>query len=91
MTKGTQSFGKRHTKSHGLCPRCGKRSYHLQKKTCASCAFPSPKMRKYNWAYKAMRRRTTGTGRCRYLKLVKRKEANGFMTGTPKPRIAKRD
>jgi len=38
-------------------------------------------MRKYNQLYKAKRRRTTGTGRCRYLKRVKRKEANGFMKG----------
>ena len=26
----TPPLGKRHKKSHGLCPRCGKRSYHLQ-------------------------------------------------------------
>ncbi|KAH7049971.1 ribosomal protein L37e-domain-containing protein [Linnemannia elongata] len=35
MTKGTSSFGKRHTKSHTLCRRCGRRSFHNQKKTCA--------------------------------------------------------
>jgi len=46
MTKGTQSFGKRNAKSHGLCTRCGKRSWHLQKKRCASCGYPAPKMRK---------------------------------------------
>jgi ribosomal protein L37E len=45
MTKGTQAFGKRHTKSHGLCRRCGNRSFHLQKKTCAQCGYPAAKMR----------------------------------------------
>merc|ERR1711879_168917 len=63
MTKGTSSFGKRHNKTHTLCRRCGKSSYHIQKSTCASCGYPSPKMRKYNWSEKALRRRTTGTGR----------------------------
>ncbi|GBF66487.1 60S ribosomal protein L37 [Trichophyton mentagrophytes] len=41
-------------------------------------------MRKYNWSQKALRRRTTGTGRMRYLKSVDRKFKNGFQTGTPK-------
>lgn len=30
MTKGTQSFGKRHNKTHTLCRRCGRSSYHIQ-------------------------------------------------------------
>ncbi|MES1911176.1 MAG: hypothetical protein MHM6MM_003655 [Cercozoa sp. M6MM] len=34
MTKGTQSFGSKHNKSHVLCRRCGSRSYHLQKVDC---------------------------------------------------------
>eukprot|EP00425_Heterocapsa_triquetra_P047364 CAMPEP_0195091444 /NCGR_PEP_ID=MMETSP0448-20130528/33540_1 /TAXON_ID=66468 /ORGANISM="Heterocapsa triquestra, Strain CCMP 448" /LENGTH=101 /DNA_ID=CAMNT_0040125281 /DNA_START=83 /DNA_END=385 /DNA_ORIENTATION=+ len=29
---GTPAMGKRHKKSHGLCCRCGKRSFHNQKK-----------------------------------------------------------
>ncbi|EFC40681.1 predicted protein [Naegleria gruberi] len=88
MTKGTQSFGLRHTKTHGMCPRCDRRSYHIQKKTCASCGFPSPKIRKYQWAYKAIRRNTTGTGRCRYLKLALRRERNGWKVGsTPKAAV----
>ncbi|XP_040170291.1 60S ribosomal protein L37-like isoform X2 [Anopheles arabiensis] len=45
MTKGTSSFGKWRNKSHTLCNRCGKRSYHTQKKRCASCNFPAAKMR----------------------------------------------
>lgn len=45
QTKGTQSFGKRHTKTHTACRRCGKVSFHKQKKTCASCAYPYAKTR----------------------------------------------
>ncbi|KAK9475486.1 60S ribosomal protein eL37 [Dipodascopsis tothii] len=81
MTKGTSSFGMRHNKSHTLCRRCGRRSYHIQKSVCASCGFPAAKTRKYNWGEKAKRRKTTGTGRERYLKHVDRRFKNGFRTG----------
>lgn len=37
-----------------------------------------------NWGEKAKRRKTVGTGRCRYLKDVSRRFKNGFQTGTPK-------
>ncbi|KAL6016626.1 60S ribosomal protein L37B [Candidozyma auris] len=79
-TEGTPSMGKRHNKSHIICNRCGRRSLHAQKKTCASCGYPSAKMRSYNWASKAKRRRTTGTGRMAYLKHVSRRFNNGFQT-----------
>jgi large subunit ribosomal protein L37e len=82
QTKGTTSFGKRHTKSHTACRRCGKTSFHIQKKTCSSCGYPSPKMRQYNWGLKAKGRRTTGTGRMRYMKSMTRKFKNGFREGT---------
>mmetsp|Transcript_118768 Transcript_118768/g.177530 ORF Transcript_118768/g.177530 Transcript_118768/m.177530 type:complete len:93 (-) Transcript_118768:39-317(-) len=89
MTKGTTSKGKAHSKSHVLCRRCGKRAYHLQKKTCASCGFPHPKMRRYNWCPKALRRRTQGTGRMSYLKTLPRRVKNGFQCGTTtKPKVA---
>ncbi|XP_054161549.1 probable 60S ribosomal protein L37-A [Oppia nitens] len=78
MTKGTSSFGKRRNKTHTLCRRCGRSSYHIQKKTCASCGYPSARIRKYNWSVKAIRRKTTGTGRMRHLKKVFRKFKNGF-------------
>ncbi|KAK2067417.1 hypothetical protein P8C59_001161 [Phyllachora maydis] len=84
MTKGTSSFGKRHTKTHGLCRRCGRRSMHNQTKICAACGYPSAKIRKYNWSEKAKRRKVTGTGRMRYLSTVSRRFKNGFQTGTPK-------
>ena len=53
MGDGTPAMGKRHKKTHGLCLRCGKRSFHYQKKTCASCGYPATKMRSYDWAPKA--------------------------------------
>ena len=37
-----------------------------------------------NWSEKAKRRKTTGSGRTRYLKTVARKFANGFQSGAPK-------
>ncbi|CAM9863517.1 unnamed protein product, partial [Ascophyllum nodosum] len=65
QTKGTASFGKRHTKTHTTCRRCGRTSFHKQKSTCASCGYPAAKMRRFNWSEKAKRRRTEGTGRMR--------------------------
>ncbi|VVA91417.1 unnamed protein product [Arabis nemorensis] len=72
MTKGTGSFGKRRNKSHTLCVRCGRRSLHIQKSRCSS----------YNWSVKAIRRKTTGTGRMRYLRNVPRRFKTGFREGT---------
>jgi len=82
MTKGTSSFGKRRNKTHTICRRCNKVSFHIQKKTCASCGFPAAKIRKYNWSIKARRRKTTGTGRMRSLDIVRRKFRNGFREQT---------
>ena len=82
MTKGTQSFGKRQTMTHTACRRCGKISFHKQKARCSSCSYPSAKGRHYEWAQKAKRRITTGTGRCRHLKSMPRRFKNGFREGT---------
>ncbi|KAL5049888.1 ribosomal protein L37e-domain-containing protein [Aspergillus fruticulosus] len=82
--KGTSSFGKRHNKTHTLCRRCGRRSYHIQKSTCANCGYPAAKTRKYNWSEKAKRRKTTGSGRTAHLRDVHRRFKNGFQVGTPK-------
>ncbi|KAG6970448.1 hypothetical protein JG688_00004868 [Phytophthora aleatoria] len=98
MTKGTQSFGMRHNKTHTICRRCGRSSYHIQKSTCSSCGYPAAKMRKCkylsrrtsnvlqlfgnNWSQKALRRRTTGSGRMRHLKNVQRRFKNGFREGS---------
>ncbi|KAL5353436.1 60S ribosomal protein L37B [Pseudogymnoascus australis] len=62
----------------------GRRSLHVQKHTCSSCGYPAAKIRGYNWSEKAKRRKTTGSGRMRYLKTVSRKFKNGFQTGVPK-------
>lgn len=78
MTKGTTSMGKRHSPTHGLCPRCGGRSWHLQKKRCGKCSYPAKKIRGYNWSRKALRRKSTGTGRMRYLSKVPGKFKNNF-------------
>ncbi|NIM47083.1 MAG: 50S ribosomal protein L37e [Candidatus Aenigmarchaeota archaeon] len=52
MTKGTPSFG-RHTKViHTRCRRCGSYSYHLKKRKCSKCGYPSRKLRKFNWVWK---------------------------------------
>ncbi|KAM0886841.1 hypothetical protein ACQ4PT_029453 [Festuca glaucescens] len=82
MTKGTGSFGKRRNKTHTLCIRCGRRSFHLQKSTCSSCGYPAARIRKYNWSVKAIRRKTTGTGRMRYMRHVPRRFKSNFREGT---------
>ncbi|MQL87548.1 hypothetical protein Taro_020089 [Colocasia esculenta] len=33
--------GKRRNKTHTLCVRCGRRSFHLQKSRCGACGYPS--------------------------------------------------
>ncbi|KAG1367755.1 putative 60S ribosomal protein L37-1 [Cocos nucifera] len=80
--KGTGSFGKRRNKTHTLCVRCGRRSFHLQKSRCACCGYPSARIRKYNWSVKAIRRKTTGTGRMRHLRHVPRRFKSNFREGT---------
>ncbi|KAK0661548.1 60S ribosomal protein L37-A [Lasiodiplodia hormozganensis] len=64
--------------------RCGRRSLHVQKHTCASCGYPAAKTRSYNWGEKAKRRHTTGSGRMRYLKTVPRRASNNFQQGVAK-------
>lgn len=39
------SAGLRHIKSHSICRRCGRRSFHNQKHHCAACGYPSAKKR----------------------------------------------
>ena len=82
QTKGTFSFGRRHQHTHTLCPRCGRKSFHIQKTTCGSCGYPRAKMRRYQWSEKALRRRTNGTGRMRYMKTLSRRFKNGFRENT---------
>ncbi|KAG6828554.1 hypothetical protein H0H92_007579 [Tricholoma furcatifolium] len=54
------------------------------------CGYPSAKLRSYEWGQKAKRRKTTGTGRMRYLKDVSRRFKNGFRENTvAKKRVTK--
>ncbi|RLE45018.1 50S ribosomal protein L37e [Candidatus Woesearchaeota archaeon] len=57
--KGTPSKGKQSgKKTHILCRRCGKRTYHLQKKKCSSCGFgESAKLKKHSWQTKVSGKR----------------------------------
>ena len=81
MTKGTSSRGTKHIKTHIICKRCGQRAWNLQAQRCASCGYPDAKMRQYAWGYKAMRRRTQGTGRMRYLKHAIKRTTNPKLYG----------
>ncbi|CAM9296605.1 unnamed protein product [Sphacelaria rigidula] len=90
MTKGTASFGKRHNKTHTACRRCGRTSFHKQKKVCSSCGYPAAKMRRFNWSEKAKRRRTQGTGRMRHMKTLPRRFKNQFQEGKTAPKISNR-
>ncbi len=56
MSKGTPSMGKRQKSTHIRCRRCGKHSYHKQKKACASCGYgETARLRKFGWAKKNRR------------------------------------
>ncbi|XP_037595753.1 60S ribosomal protein L37-like [Cebus imitator] len=89
MKKGKSSFGKRCSKTHTLCHRCGSEAYHLQKWTCGKCGQPAKRKRKYNWSAEAERRNTTGTGHMRHLKTVYRRLRHAFREGTtPQPKRA---
>ena len=90
MGDGTESQGRMLKRNLAMCQRCGSPSFHKQKNRCAKCGFPKSRIRKYNWALKAQRRRTTGTGRMRHLRVVQRKFKHGFRHGTEaKPRSKK--
>ena len=80
--KGTQSFGKRHTKVHNECRRCGNKTYHIQKRRCGHCAYPNPRTRSYNWALKTRQREGQGFGRMKHMRLVQRQAKNGFRHNT---------
>lgn len=38
-------------KTHIICRRCGKHSFHVRKSVCASCGYgATARIRSYNWA-----------------------------------------
>jgi len=61
---------------------------HVQKQRCGACGYPDAKKRSYNWGQKALRRKTTGTGRTRYLKTLPRRAKNNFREGSQAKRRA---
>ncbi|MAK25702.1 MAG: 50S ribosomal protein L37e [Euryarchaeota archaeon] len=51
MSKGTPSFGKRQKIVHFRCRRCGRHSYHKQKRACSACGYGvTARRRKYRWS-----------------------------------------
>jgi large subunit ribosomal protein L37e len=54
MVKGTHSQGLQSKgKTHIVCRRCGKRTFHVSRKICASCGYgKSKRLRSYGWAKK---------------------------------------
>jgi ribosomal protein L37E len=42
----TWDAGKRRNKSHTICRRCGRKSFHIQKGTCSGCGYPAPRQRR---------------------------------------------
>lgn len=76
------------------CASCGFPAAKIRKCTCRLSLFSTPSCLQgtaltriastVNWSEKAKRRKTTGSGRMRYLKDVSRRFKNGFQTGEPK-------
>ncbi|MBI5061221.1 MAG: 50S ribosomal protein L37e [Candidatus Aenigmarchaeota archaeon] len=56
MSKGTPSFGKHNKKTHIRCRRCGRHSYHKQKRSCSACGYPNAKRYKMAWKWKPINR-----------------------------------
>ncbi|KAF3485051.1 hypothetical protein F2Q69_00052157 [Brassica cretica] len=86
MTKGTESFGKRRNKSHTLCVR----DVAVAASTSRRAVAPPVLTRKrtYNWSVKTIRRKTTGTGRMRYLRNVPRRFKTSFREDTSRRAVA---
>ena len=78
MPHTKQALKKQIQKTHTGCRRCGRTSFHIQKKVCAGCGYPSARNRHYNWGKKMIRRKNRGTGRMRYEKELPRRFKNGF-------------
>ncbi|DAC34727.1 MAG TPA: 50S ribosomal protein L37e [Candidatus Thalassarchaeaceae archaeon] len=44
-------MGKKQKSTHIRCRRCGRHSYHKQKRACASCGFgETARLRKFRWS-----------------------------------------
>ena len=78
MPHSKQALKKQIQKTHTMCRRCGRTSYHIQTKVCSACGYPSARNRHYQWGKKMIRRKNRGTGRMRYEKDLPRRFKNGF-------------
>jgi len=53
MPDGKASFGKKNSKTHAICRRCGRHAMHMTTKVCAACGFgKSSRIRRFNWQSK---------------------------------------
>eukprot|EP00397_Hematodinium_sp_SG-2012_P067125 GEMP01102939.1.p1 GENE.GEMP01102939.1~~GEMP01102939.1.p1 ORF type:complete len:130 (+),score=17.77 GEMP01102939.1:51-392(+) len=88
MTKGTTSFGMRHSKSHGSLSSLSSLAalrqplFPRSEKTLRLLHVPDQENSQLPVGMKAIRRKTTGTGRTRYLKTLPRRAKHGFREGT---------
>merc|ERR1712127_529939 len=83
MSRGTPANGKKNCHTHAISRYSGRSNFHLQKRKDAQTGGGfHTKKRRYNWSVKNIRRHRTGTGRCREIRHVQRKEKNGYRTGT---------
>ncbi|KAF5961021.1 hypothetical protein HYC85_002230 [Camellia sinensis] len=64
-------------KTHILCMRCGRHSFHFQKSRCSACVFPAAHHRSVN----AIQRKMTGTSQMSYLRNVPRRFRRSFREG----------
>ena len=56
MPHSKQALKKQIQKTHTACRRCGRTSFHIQKKVCSACGYPAARNRHYNWGKKMIRR-----------------------------------
>jgi len=69
MSKGTPSFGRHQSISHIRCRRCGRHSYHIQKKKCSACGYPRAKIRKEAWRWKPVHKNFRRDRKVKHMKI----------------------
>ena len=48
-------MGKRNKRTHILCRRCGKTTYHIRKRKCSACGYgETSKLKKFVWEQKSL-------------------------------------
>jgi len=69
MGKGTPSFGRHQRITHIRCRRCGRHTYHIQKKHCSACGYPRSKIRKEAWRWKSWNRKKREDLKIKHMKV----------------------